>query len=80
MYVISWDILLQFYKIDLDINYASFELKYMLLIEKWCKVIWMTETKFVFNMREIQTGKFYHYDIENDEKLYDIYKHLYNIT
>lgn len=52
----------------------------MLLIGKWCKVIWMTETKFVFNMREIQTGKFYHYDIENDGKLFDIYKHLHNIT
>lgn len=45
----------------------------MLLIGKWCKVIWMTETKFVFNMREIQTGKFYHYDIENDEKLFNWY-------
>lgn len=39
----------------------------------------MIEMKFVFNMREIQIGKFYYYDIENDEKLYDIYKYLYNI-
>lgn len=29
----------------------------------------MTETKFVFNMREIQTGKFYHYDNEKRWKI-----------